>query len=138
MTEKQVMEIAALDPTWAEQALDRDVFDLLPIPGGDARADDQQVFYRGPFILVTRVLGVYLRMSQVWEIYLISGKGPNVKRLSAAQGHISIFRRFEVRCELSPQRSLLEQEAVITIDPHWDSVLCKPEPIRLLISVESL
>ncbi len=132
MKEKQVIEIDALDPAWAKQATDREVFALLPAPGGDARADNHQILYKGDLILVTRVLLVYLRTSQIWELYLISGKTPKVKRLSAAQGHISIFRRFEVRCEMSSQGSLLEREATVTISPHCEAFE-QPDPFHIRI-----
>ena len=126
-------EIIALDPVWAEQVVDQTVCGLIPPTGGDTRVIESKVVFRGPVVLVTRVLGAYLRTSHRWELWLISGREPKATSLLAADGHVSIFRHFEIRCELSPQGSLLEREATIVVDPHWESVLCNPEPINLLI-----
>lgn len=132
MTE-QVMEIIALDAAWAEQVTDQAAYGFIPPSGSDARAIESKVAFRGPLLIVTRVLGAYLRTSHRWELWIISGKEPEATKLLAANGHVSIFRHFEIRCELNPQGSLLEREATITIDPHWESVLHDPEPIHLFI-----
>lgn len=132
MTEQR-REIIALDPVWVEKVADQIVYGLIPPSGGDARAIESKVVFRGPFLIVTRVLGVYLRTSHRWELWLIFGREPEAMKLLAADGHMSIFRHFEVLCGLSPQGSLLEREATIVVDPHWESILHNPEPTHLLI-----
>lgn len=129
----QVLEAPSVDSAWGEQVSLEEIWRVLPSPGQGVRTITIQIGYRGPVILVTRYITADdFCMKGVWELYLVSGKIPVAKRLLAADGHVSLFREVKVHCELSPQTSLLGQEASITIDTGTLPI-SGPEPIRLLI-----
>lgn len=131
---KNTLIVARLDPNWSANTTPEDVAQLLLKPGEHVRTMELVVVYRGPILLVTRVVARDdFGLHQRWELSLVSGQPPTARRLLAADAHISISRRFEICCELSLQKSLLEQEATVTIDPNWDAVFGQPEPFHILI-----
>lgn len=129
----QVLEVFPIEPSWGEGVSMEEVRIFLPPLDKGVRTINSKIEYRGRVILVTRYITADdFCMKGVWELYLVSGKIPMAKRLLAADGHISLFREVKVLCELSPQTSILGQEANISIDTGTLPV-SGPEPIYILI-----